>query len=874
MVKFQGSLSILDPMPKLTYQLKLFYVLFSLIQFLAFKTTGQEYGLEFLGHEVITDKRTALILGNDNIICPKNNFDLSFELKFKPKVSSYFGYVFRIITQDDKNIDLLFQSDSQGKQQNFRIISGDKDIKLNQQLDSISLYSKWSQFSIKIQNNQLQIFCNNQLLGSGNIPFRFNQCFKVYFGECSNPKFLTSDGLPMFVRNIIIKSGTETTHHWPLKEIFGNETVDIIGGRKAITKNAQWLLRKHYEWKELTKIKVRGNASFSFDSNQKKIIVNTDQKSFFYKTQNDSLTSKEFAQKHQKFTFGDLGLFLTSKNRQINIRLNEKKVFNYNSSNNTWDISPNEKYNLTEYWHHNKYVYPNDSAIALIGGYGQYKYKNIIQKYSFQTNKWTNLDLKGDVIEPRYMFGLGNKNATKSYVFGGFGSKTGDQGLNPQNYYDLFEIDWQTNTTRKIYDLKVPENPFAVASSLIINKDRDSFYGLIYNQLKFNTSLQLVEGSLSKPEITPISKEIPYKFLDVASTADLFFDESNSKLFCVTSFHERPPADSTEITIYSLDFPPSNLPVVAKIESSFSQNIGKVMLYTFPFLIIAILVGIFFTRKKRKNAKQQLVPNIDEKEKTIVPTKPILSVVTNEEPANKGQILLFGGFQFLNDKGVNITNQFTPLLKEMFLYLLLHSIKWGKGVNSAQLNEMFWFDKTTNSARNNRSVNITKLKSIFEQLPTIEITKDTGNWKIIFDPAHVYIDYFEFQKLTTTKKTLSVEQINILTEIINRGGFLLNVEYEWLDDFKGEISNKVIDTYLAYSKKLNINDNAEEIVDIADNIFKFDSVDEIAMSLKCRALVHLGKHTLAKSTYEKFAKDYQRLYSEEYAISYKEILES
>lgn len=861
-------------MPKLTYQLKLFYVLFSLIQLLPFNTTGQEYGLEFLGHEVVTDKRTALILGNDNIICSKNNFDLSFELKFKPKVSSYFGYVFRIITQEDKNIDLLFQSDSQGKQQNFRIISGDKDIKLNQQLDSISLYSKWSQFSIKIQNNQLQIFCNNQLLGSGNIPFRFNQCFKVYFGECSNPKFLTSDGLPMFVRNIIIKSDNETTHHWPLKEIFGNETVDIVGGRKAITKNAQWLLRKHYEWKQLTKIKVRGNASFSFDSNQKKIIVNTDEKSFFYKTQNDSLTSKYFAQKHKKFTFGDLGLFLASKNKQINIRLNEKKLFNYNSNNNTWDISPNEKYTLTEYWHHNKYVYPNDSAIALIGGYGQYKYKNIIQKYSFQTNTWSNLNLKGDVIEPRYMFGLGNKNATKSYIFGGFGSKTGDQGLNPQNYYDLFEIDWQTNTTRKIYDLKVPENPFVVASSLIINKDRDSFYGLIYNQLKFNSSLQLVEGSLSKPEITPISKEIPYKFLDVASTADLFFDESNSKLFCVTSFHERPPADSTEITIYSLDFPPSNLPVVAKIESSFSQNIGKVMLYALPFLIIVILVGIFFTRKKRKNAKQQLVLNIDEKEKTIIPTKPILSVVTNEEPANKGQILLFGGFQFLNDKGVNITNQFTPLLKEMFLYLLLHSIKWGKGVNSAQLNEMFWFDKTTNSARNNRSVNITKLKSIFEQLPTIEITKDTGNWKIIFDPAHVYIDYFEFQKLTTTKKTLSVEQINVLTEIINRGGFLLNVEYEWLDDFKGEISNKVIDTYLAYSKKLNLNDNAEEIVEIADNIFKFDSVDEIAMSLKCRALVHLGKHTLAKSTYEKFAKDYQRLYSEEYAISYKEILES
>lgn len=863
-------------MSRLTYKLKAFCTLIAFFHILTFDTFAQEYGLEFLGHEVVTDKRTTLMLGNEASICPKNSFSLSFELKFKPKVSSYFGYVFRIITEDNKNIDLLFQSDSKGKQQNFRIISGDKDIKLNQQLDSVSLYTKWSQFNIKIEKSQIQIFCNNQLLGSGNIPFEFKQCFKAYFGECSNPKFLTSDGLPMYLRNVILKSGTETTHHWPLKEIFGNETFDIIGGQKAITKNAQWLLRKHYEWKQLTQIKVKGNVSFSFDSKQQKFIINTDQKTFFYKTLNDSLTSRDFNQKHKKFTFGDLGLFLTTQNKQVNIRLNEKKIFGYNPTNNTWDISPNEKYNLTEFWHHNKYVYPNDSALALIGGYGQYKYKNIIQKYSFQTNTWSNLNLKGDVIEPRYMFGLGNKNATKSYLFGGFGSKTGDQGLNPQNYYDLFEIDWKTNSARKVYDLTTPESPFAVASSLIIKQEGDSFYGLIYNQLKFNSSLQLIEGSLSKPEIKPIAKEIPYKFLDVASTADLFFDEANSKLFCVTSFHERPPADSTEVTIYSLDFPPSNLPIVNKAKSSFFQRFGKALLYIVPFLIVLLMVSLALIRKKRKKPEPQFAPRIDEEKLSEI--QPVIeslpAIVTHEEPIHKGQILLFGGFQFLNAQGQNITNQFTPLLKEMFLYLLLHSIKWGKGVNSAQLNEMFWFDKTTNSARNNRSVNITKLKSIFEQLPSIEITKDTGNWKIIFDPNFVYVDYYEFQKLTTTKKTLNTEQINTLTEIINRGSFLLNTEYEWLDDFKGEISNKVIDSYLAYSKKLTINDNADEIVEIADNIFKFDSVDEIAMSLKCRALVHLGKHTLAKSTYEKFAKDYQRLYSEEYSISYKQILES
>lgn len=855
-------------MPKEHTQVKLFGVMFLLLHLFSMNVLGQEYGLEFLGHEVVPDKRTALLIGDKEDICAGENLNLSFELKFKPKVSSYFGYVFRIITEDNKNIDLLLQSDANGKTKVFRVISGDKDIKSNQKIDSTSFYSKWNQFKISIHKNQLQLFCNNQLFGEGQIPFEFGKCFKIYFGECSNPKFLSSDALPMFLRNIILESGNKKIHHWPLREVFGASTFDQVTQQSATTKNAQWLLKNHYEWKLLKKIKFKGSGVFGFNSNSKRIIVNSSLSSYIFNTKNDSLTVKNFTSTHKKFTFGDIGVFLKQKNKLIAVRLNERQLFQYDYVTNTWNIAPNLPYNLTEYWHHNKFIYPKDSALVLIGGYGQYKYKNRLQKYSFQTQSWSDLKLTGDEIEPRYMFGMGDKSSTKSFLFGGYGSKTGDQGLNPQNYYNLYEIDWKKNTSKKIYELHVPETPYSVASSLIYNEKNNSFYGLIYNQLKFNTHLQLVEGSLTKPEIKPISKEIPYRFLDVASYADLYFDEDNSKLFCITSFHDRDPVDSTEISIYSLDFPPANLPAEANSEASFWHKSLKISLYALPVLFLSFWALLYFSRRKQKKQTEPK-PSLQK----IVETKPIIT--TNEEKIvePKGKVLLFGGFQFLNDKGADLTNQFTPLLKEMFLYLLLNSIKWNKGVNSNQLNEMFWYDKTTSSARNNRSVNITKLKTIFEQLSGIEINKDTGNWKIVFDPTLIYIDYFEFLKLTSSKKTLHTEQIGKITEIVNRGGFLSNLEYEWLDDFKGEISNKVIDAYLAYSEKLKVNVHAEEMIEIADNIFKFDSVDETAMMLKCRALVQLGKHSLAKSCYERFAKDYLRLYSEEYTISFKEIVE-
>lgn len=862
----------------------IFLYLFTLI---TNASLAQEYGLEFLGHEVVIDKRTELVIGSDQLICPDDEVELDFDLRFKPKVSSYFGYVFRIIDQQNRNIDLLFQSDAKGRNKHFRLVSGDKDIKLSKQLDSVSLYSRWNTFKVLIKGNELQLLCNGQVFSKSYLPFRFNRCFKIYWGSCSNPNYLTTDALPMFLRNIQLKSDGELLHHWPLKEVSGKVSLDVVGKSQALAKNPIWLLKDHYEWKLIKKLKFKGHSNFAFDEATHHIFVNSDLKTFLLNTINDSLTIKSFAQKHAKFTFGDFAVFLGSQNKLINVRLNEKQLFHYDFASNTWAIAPNEQFNLTEYWHHNKYVYPNDSAIAFIGGYGQYKYKNLIQKYSFQTNTWTNLTLKGDVIEPRYMFGMGNLDATKSLLFGGFGSKTGDQGMSPQNYYDVYEIDWVSNQVKKRYELPTPSTPFSVASSLLINKENNTFYGLIYNQLQLKSSLQLVEGSLSKPELIRISKAIPYKFMDVSSFADLYYDKSLGKLYCVTSYFDHAPVDSSEVAIYSLSFPPTNYPVpVQKTRSVMSPKYW--MSLCFMLGAVFLLVVWYYRKKGSKevlSVEKPLVSDspsmlVDVAQESIavqeeVPIVPLEVPIDQaaKQPLGLASIHLFGGFKVVNSEGSDLTNMFSPLLKEMFLFLLLNSIRWNKGIESSKLNEMFWFDKSTTSARNNRSVNITKLKYIFEQLAGIQITKDTGNWKIVFDASKINIDYYEIQKLTTAKKKLSIAEANLVLEMVNQGSFLSNLEYEWLDDFKGEISNKVIDVLLAYAEDLSVEKQAEMIVEVADTILKFDSVEETAMALKCKSLVQLGKHSLAKTSFEKFSKDYKRLYSEEYSMTYKEFLD-
>ena len=59
--------------------------------------------------------------------------------------------------------------------------------------------------------------------------------------------------------------------------------------------------------------------------------------------------------------------------------------------------------------------------------------------------------------------------------------------------------------------------------------------------------------------------------------------------------------------------------------------------------------------------------------------------------------------------------------------------------------------------------------------------------------------------------------------------------------------------------------SVHELLDkIANGIFFFDPVNEEALHIKSKSLNVLGRHSLAKSTYDKFLKQYFYMYGENY----------
>lgn len=405
---------------------------------------------------------------------------------------------------------------------------------------------------------------------------------------------------------------------------------------------------------------------------------------------------------------------------------------------------------------------------------------------------------------------------------------------------------------------------------MIIDEKGKSYYALTFTNHVYNSSLRLIKGSLNSPTFKFVGNKIPYTFHDINSFADLYYSPASKKLVSAIVFYDK-NQDRTTIKTYTLLTPPeASLDNIDKI-----SFFGKIKWYGLILIVILIgLLSLIYIKwiKNKKVGQVSTATTLPYPEKTEDEEENEEQIGLPQEEDVPNTIYLFGDLQLINKDGKDITKQFTPVIKELFLLILLFTVRWGRGISSEKLEELLWFDKPIDSARNNRSVNITKLKSLLESMDECQVSKETGHWKLIIDSSKLNIDYIDYQNTITGKKKLSKQNVNDLTKILNRGNFLSNSEYSWLDTLKAEITDQVIDAYLHTAAEIKVEDDPEFVITIANCVLSIDPVNEDAVALKCKTLVALGKHSLAKSIFEKFNKEYKAIYSESFGKSFQEIL--
>src|SRR5476649_184853 len=143
---------------------KLFFFFLVVLFTLTRDCYGQSYGLAFSSHEVFQDKRTGLDLSPDKTLCFNGNFDISFDLSFIPNRSIYFGYIIRIIEDDKRNIDLVYNE--QAGKNHFNVIVGDRLSKIAFDISPGQLFNEWNKVRLKfdLDHDRLILSCGHTTL--------------------------------------------------------------------------------------------------------------------------------------------------------------------------------------------------------------------------------------------------------------------------------------------------------------------------------------------------------------------------------------------------------------------------------------------------------------------------------------------------------------------------------------------------------------------------------------------------------------------------------------------------------------------------------------------------------------------------------------
>jgi DNA-binding SARP family transcriptional activator len=463
-----------------------------------------------------------------------------------------------------------------------------------------------------------------------------------------------------------------------------------------------------------------------------------------------------------------------------------------------------------------------------------------------------------------------NDAGDTAYLVGGYGSTSGDQTINPRFTYDFTLFDVRSKSFHTLFQLKEPTRQFCFANQMVVDATTNTWYALVYPTDRFNASLQLIAGSLKSPGYNQLGDSIPYSYYDIASYADLYYCKTSKKLVAVTLYTAN---NRSEIKLYTLDFPPGELAPL----TSAPAGIEKALAFFAGLCILSVLLvvgaGWYFYRKyKSRLEKKRSVVVTAASAAVELPTVIVEDHATEAVPLQlntTSAIYLFGNFEVYDIATHDITTQLTPLLKELLILIVTHTIRTGKGIPQEKLFEILWRDKQQKDAKNNYSVNIAKLKPILESIGACHIEKVNGKIQLVAEENAIYIDYLAFNAIVRKASCTPAEKQNLL-KILERGSFLNEVNYSWLDDIKSEVSSMAIDWLLTHFNTHNVTDSSS-IIRIANAVFQFDQLNETALEYKCKALIAQGRYGLALETFQKFEKEYEHSYGEKPGKGFNEI---
>ena len=301
-------------------------------------------------------------------------------------------------------------------------------------------------------------------------------------------------------------------------------------------------------------------------------------------------------------------------------------------------------------------------------------------------------------------------------------------------------------------------------------------------------------------------------------------------------------------------------------EGDSNSKVISISLYSGMLLLISLLV-IFIKRSIQRKTNTTQEPNIKSKHIPFIPR--------DINKSNQSTLKLFGGFHFVNRDNEDLTPRFSMRRKQIFILVLISTFR-ENGISSKQLTNKIWAGYSAESAKNNRSTQIQRLRDILSENSGIGIEFNNKKWIICFQDD-VFCDLKQYFLLLNDIKESRADKLNIpqleqLLSIIEKGAVLPQMDDEWLDEFKSNISDELLDLLVPLYRNRELISNHRLAVRLCDALLIFDPLNEIVLKHKINQLFLLEKKTLAHECFEHFSKNYQQCYNQPFATTFAELL--
>ncbi|MDZ7607576.1 MAG: LamG-like jellyroll fold domain-containing protein [Cyclobacteriaceae bacterium] len=307
-----------------------------------------------------------------------------------------------------------------------------------------------------------------------------------------------------------------------------------------------------------------------------------------------------------------------------------------------------------------------------------------------------------------------------------------------------------------------------------------------------------------------------------------------------------------------------NVISVAAGRSSFWFSNSSMLLGGVSILILAVLIWYLSRRIGReKSLKNPALRSSANSERAFVHK--------SGKAVDKNFIRMFGAFMVIDRNGKDITEEFTPKIKALFVYILIYSSPSKNGITTDELTETIWPEQSNQSAKNSRGVSMRKLRLILEQIDKAEIIFERNRWMLVLS-AQAHCDYFECLYLLDNPQFHQGDYYKRLFELVQEGQMVKNENYAWLDDTKGYLDYRIIDSLIKYISILDTQADADLILRVIERIHISDPVNEKALELKINILLQQGNDNYARYCFDTFCKTYEEFYNQTFPKQFGELV--